>query len=309
MPGIPTLNPKDFTLDMLRDRWLFLLVRVLAEPLAAALAPPLIAFGPQWETVDAQSRTLSDAVLQAKANTVTADNALNKVAQDASTAIHGGQQPDVTLPVHQLYFGNATPHEFRKPILGSQLASMNAWPELLAKATQPELLALAAAGDAAVSAGEAAATALQDAEANLAKFELDGALKQLFDSYNALAAKTYGGLRAIVHDQPGLNLPQSWPESFFLHESRAAAPRTIEGVKAEIEKRKAAVAELEALLVELEAKKQAAEAIALEEAKAQEAAALAKAAAAAAKKEAAAAKKKADLASAAAKRARKKLKA
>jgi hypothetical protein len=308
MPGIPTLNPKDFTLDMLRDRWLFMLVRVLAEPLSAALAPPLIAFGPQWDSVDAQSRTLSDAVLQAKANTVTADNGLNTLVLDVSSVIHGGQQPDVTLPVHQLYFGNATPYEFRKPVLGSQLASMNAWPDLLAKATQPELLALAAAGDAAVSAGEAAATALQDAEANLAKFELDGAMKQLFDSYNALAAKTYGALRAIVHDQPALNLPQSWPESFFLHESRAATAKTIEAVKVELEKRKAAVAESEALLLELETKKQAAEAMALEEAKAQEAAALAKAAAAAAKKEAAAAQKKANLAIAAAKRARKKLK-
>jgi hypothetical protein len=299
MAGIPTLNPKDTTPDTLRDHWLFPMVRVQAEPLAAALVDPLVAFGLKWEATDKQWRVLKDAVLQARANTITADNGLNTFAQEVSTAIHGGKQPDVSHPVHQLYFGSATPYEFRRPVLGSQLAAMTSWPALLAKATQPELLALAGAGAAVVSAAEAAAAALKEAEDNLAKFELDGELKELFDSYNAVAAKTYGALRGIVHDEPSLNLPQSWPESFFLHESRAAAPKSIEAVKAEIQRRKAALAEAEALLQQLEAKQQEDEAKALEEEKALEAAALAM-------KEAAAAKQRAADAILAAKRAKKK---
>src|SRR5690242_6789328 len=109
MSGIPTLDPRTIDHDTLRDHWMFLLVRVQSEPLAAALVPPLAAFGAQWSAFDQKATVLNDAALAARAAAVAADNVLNRLADQVSAAIHDGKQPDLSSPVHHLYFGTATP--------------------------------------------------------------------------------------------------------------------------------------------------------------------------------------------------------
>jgi hypothetical protein len=275
MAGIPTLQPHTTTLDSLRSHLLFLLVRAQAEPLAKPFVDPIAALVPQWDAVDAERRKLSDAVLQAKANAVAADNALNKLADEVSAVVHDGKVPDLTNPLHLLYFGNEAPSDFKRPTLGAQLEAMKKWPSLLAKAEQPALLALVPAAENAVAAGTAADAALIEAEAALDKFELDGPLAALFAAYNSAAATTFGGLKALVHDQKALKLPATWPNTFFLHESRRKKPTTPAEAQKAVEKAKAELERAQQLLTDLQAKEQAVKdaAAAAEKAKADAAAA------------------------------------
>lgn len=260
MPGLPTLKPETTTLQTLRKHWIFLLVRVQSEPLAASFAAPLVAFGPQWDTVAKQATTLSDALYQARASAIFAGDVLNQLAAQVSAAIHEGKKADVSLPLHQLYFGSSTVSQTERPSLGTQLSSMRPWPGLLAIATQPELLALAPLVTEGVAVADVVETHREAAQSNEDKFELDGELRQLFDDYNALAATTFEGLKAIVHDQPELKLGGDWAESFFLHESRAQVATTLAQATAEVKKLQDDLAAAQQRLVELKAKQTAAEA-------------------------------------------------
>ena len=257
MAGIPTLHFIHTTLDQLRDHLLFLMVRVQAEPLAAAFVPAAQALLPQWDTVDVQHRKLSDAVLLAKAHAIVKDNALNRVADQVSAVIHGGSTVDVSDPTHHIYFAKETTSDFKKPLLGKQLKAMQTWPGLLAEADQAGLKALAPAAASAVSDGEAAEKALAKAGAELDKFELDGPVKDLFDAYNAMAATTFGGLKAIAHAQKAPKLPASWAQTFFLHDTRRAkALGSAEAEKA-VNKLKAELAAAEQALADAKAAEQA----------------------------------------------------
>lgn len=172
------------------------------------------------------------------------------------------------------------------------------WPALLAKATQPALLALAPAVAAGVTAADGAAADVKAAQIASDKFQLDGALKQLFDACNALAATTFGGLKAIVHDHPELKLGGDWADSFFLHESRPQGATTVKQAKADVIRIAGELAVAQQRLTELEEKQKTAEGDALVEAEAQQVVA-------AAKKETAAAKQREKEAIEAAKKPRK----
>jgi hypothetical protein len=167
------------------------------------------------------------------------------------------------LPRHQLYFGSLTPSEARRPVLGSQLTMMHPWPALLSAATQPALLALAPAVATGVTAADGAAATLVTAQVAVDKFQLDGALKQLFDAYNAIAATTFGGLKAIVHDHPELKRGSDWADSFYLHESRPQGATTVALAKAEVKRITGELAVAQQRLTDLEDKQKTAEADAL----------------------------------------------
>lgn len=295
MPGIPTLQPEDASLGTLRKHWMFLRVGVASEPLAAALVSELEAFGPRFDTVAAEAQRLGDAVLLARTKAVAADHGLNRLADQVSSAIHDGKKPDLDLPLHQLYFGRKRPSVMKRPILGTQLEVMRAWPGLLAQAMQPELLALAPAVAAGVEAAEVAAKKLTSALAAEDVFKLAGARKELFAVYNALVARTFGALKGIGHNNTGLRLSPDWAESFFLHEGHKET-ETVASVSAELARLERAVEATRRRLSDLEAEEREAEAAKAAEAAAREAVAAAKRETAAAKqreREAVAAAKKA----------------
>lgn len=58
-------------------------------------------------------------------------------------------------------------------------------------------------------------------------FHDGGERKSLFDQFNALCAKAYGGLKAFVHSHPELDLPAGYAESFFQQGVVASAPKTL----------------------------------------------------------------------------------
>jgi hypothetical protein len=269
MTGIATLKPETDSIKKLRNHWIFLLVRLQSEPLAASFVPPVLALGDKIDEVTRTGTKLTDACLRARAAAITADNLINRLSDRVSAAIHEGKRADLSLPLHQLYFGSLAPAEAKRGILGPQILLMMPWPALLAKATQPALLALAAEVKSGLDLALAAEGALQMAEAEYSKFLLDGEVKQLFKAYNALAASTFGGLRAIAHEQAELKLDAGWAESFYLHETRNPGVTTVIQARNAVKKLTEELAGAQAQLAELEAEEAAAEEAALQAANAE----------------------------------------
>lgn len=222
-----TLRPDDESLATLRDHWFFLLVRIMNEPLAAALVAPLQAFGPQLDAVMKKEQDLEDDMTKADAAAVAVDRVLDGLSDQVSVVIHGGKKVDTSLPQHKLYYGKKTPARAIVPVLGSQLKMMIAWPQELDQSTVPALKVLAPPVKQAVADGVDAEKVIADAATANRKFRLDGERRQLFDAYNSLAATTYGALKAIVHDHPELALGLDWADSFFRRRQRSRAPSTV----------------------------------------------------------------------------------
>ena len=120
-------------------------------------------------------------------------------------------------------------------------------------ALAPELEGLVTAAKKTVSDVEAAQLALQT-------FRTIGVRKQFIDKCNAQNKTTRGVLDEMPH-KPGAQLPTTFADDFFIHDSREEPEDpTIESVTADIADLKQQLAEAEALLVELQAAaKQAAE--------------------------------------------------
>lgn len=93
-------------------------------------------------------------------------------------------------------------------------------------------------------------------------------MKQLFDAYSALAATTFGGLKAIVHDHPELKLGSDWADSLYLHESRPQGATTAALARAEVKRITGELAVAQQRLTDLEEKQKTAEADALAESEA-----------------------------------------
>ncbi len=214
MPGILTLK-STLSLDVLRAHWRFALARIKSDPNAAAYVADFTAFGPTWVTVDQSEMAYEDAVAAADAAVVSADEAIDALVDKVAAAVFGGRKVAPNPALAQLYFGSQTPSQFRRPILGTELQNVQAWPAHLAAATQAGLQALAAPMTAAVSAGNAAAKAFRAALAARDSFRLGGDRQKAFDTFNSLCARAYGGLKAFAHEHPDLSLPSTYAESFF----------------------------------------------------------------------------------------------
>lgn len=258
MAGIPTANAATESLDALRGRWTFTLARLKGDPRGAPFVAAFAGFGPTWDAADAQDMALADAVSDARAGAVLADGALDRLVDQVTAAIYGGKKVNVNLPLHQLYFGGATPSAFKRPVLGAQLAGMQKWPAKLAAAAEPALSALAPAATAAFDGATAAAKALSDALAARESFGLGGPRKKAFDAFNALCATTYGGLKTFVHNNPQLDLPAGYAESFFEHATAAggsaANPATLEGANALVARLEQKLGRARSLQADLQAK-------------------------------------------------------
>jgi hypothetical protein len=213
MAGIPTIKDTDYTFDELRGFWKFLLGRIMTEPTAAAFLADVTAFGIEWKAADDMETQLQDAVDYADALATTKDVLIDAFGGKLHTLIHGSNKVDTTDPTHVLFFGSQTLTEHRRPRLGAQLLVQSEWPTKLAGSTVQAFKDLAAESTALVADAKAAEKGLATAKAALATFRNGGARSQVFATFNALCAKTFGGLKALAHTTPGL--AAGWAESFF----------------------------------------------------------------------------------------------
>ena len=242
MPGPLTVNDATATLDTLRAHWRFTLSRLKSDPNGAPYVADLSAFEASWDAADKKERMLDDAVAHAEAGAVFADGGLDRLVDQVTVAIHGGKKPNLSLPLNRLYFGALTPSQLKRPILGTELAQIHGWPQLLGQASQPELSALAPAAAAAMQPADAAAGALSKALSERDTFRLSGDRTKLFDAFNALTARTHAGLKALALEHPELKLGTTYAESFFLHSTGSRFGKTVAEASAAADKLKAKAA-------------------------------------------------------------------
>jgi hypothetical protein len=144
-----------------------------------------------------------------------------------------GGHPTHPLKLH--LFKKKSLGKFQKPVVRGQLAIMKAWPSSLMgsdnetlKAMVPELNALLAAADSAVSIQGTASAANR-------QFRDVGTRKQFIDKVNALRKQTHGELSKVPFQQ--LGLPSDFADQFFRPEPRVEEEEeeeTIDTVKASI---------------------------------------------------------------------------
>jgi hypothetical protein len=244
MAGILTLKD-DLSLDVLRTHARFATARVKSDPNAASYVAGFTAFMTQWTAADQQQLANEDAVTDALAAAVAADAALDALADAVNLAINGAKKPSASNPQQKLYFGTTAPSKFKQPILGNQLKSMDQWPALLGQSTVPALKALAAQATTAVQNGTTAATAVSAAIAAREAWNNGGPRKAIFDSFNGLAASTYGALKAFALANPHLGLPTNYAETFFQRSAPSPYGKTVNEASAALARaqKKTAVAQ------------------------------------------------------------------
>jgi hypothetical protein len=236
MAGISTADDQNESLDTLRSRYRYAHARLKSDPNGAPYVADFAAFGAEWALASQKEADKEDAIIDAEAAAVSADAALDRLVRRVSSAIFGGKKVNASLPLATVYFGGSAPSDFMRPVLGKQLSGMSTWPALLSQATQPSLRALAPEASV-VPVADAAAKALSTAIADRDLFRDGGERKRLFDHFNALCAKAYGGLKALEHSHPELELPPGYAESFFMQgPSPSAQPTTVAAADALIKR-------------------------------------------------------------------------
>jgi hypothetical protein len=108
-------------------------------------------------------------------------------------------------------------HLFKRPMLGSQLEAMRAWPASLAGSESPALQALGAELLPIIAEADEAVKAKGASEQARDAFRDIDARKRYIDSVNAARKEAYGALAKMPHQH--LGLPSSFADGFFRREA------------------------------------------------------------------------------------------
>jgi hypothetical protein len=252
-----------------------------SHPLAAPFASRFDAFQQTWFTTFTARAALQIAVGKAEGAIVGADNNLDDFIDILDRTLLILTKNDRAAALYRFYFGLQTPSEQKRPILADELTTVKGWVASLQASPHPPLAALAAALIGLIAAADAAVKTHQDAVQALKDFDLLGGKKELIDAFNVLRQTVYGELAAMPHAHPDAMLPATFADRFFRH----AINKGITGIKspdivqARITSLQSKVTAAQSHLASLQAEAQAREAaealtekdaLALEQAKANE---------------------------------------
>jgi hypothetical protein len=247
---IRTLN-LDEPLDILEEECRNTHVALMARPLTAPLAAPFLELRQDWFTLQATELQLNAAIALANAMAFVVDEELNTICDGVKSVVLVDVKNNRAAPLFQRYYGNQTPSELKKPILGTQLATMRTWvpsltdsPNNTMKDYGEQLSGVVAKADEAVATQLVAQQMFDD-------FTI-GERKTFVDKFNALRKTTYGKLAEMPHSYPALNLPKSFADGFFAHPMGGRTPalselaREINVLKNRLKRREDLYSEIEA---------------------------------------------------------------
>lgn len=252
----------------------YTLSRVRAHPLAVQHVPIFEDLRTECMQVLIEDFSLLEGVADAQATVDISGETLDGLATRFYRTVLLITGESRNHPIMTYYFGDKTLTEFRRPVLGTQLAEMTRWiPSLQTadprlQAYEPELIAAVAAATQAAQAKKQAIDARR-------QFRDLGARRQLVDRLNAIRKEVHGSMAKLPHEHT--DLPTSFADLFFRRDPGRSevedddAMDTVEGVLAHLEELRVATAEAAERLAELQAEAEA-EAKAAEEKAAEEAA-------------------------------------
>jgi hypothetical protein len=226
--GIPTIDPRSTFASFDAD-FLYSMARFRADVGKYAVLVSIIAefeaFEPQLIEGGRQERALIAKVYDADALVERADDGLDlisdAVAAAATLDLKARKKKKESAPEYIRLYGGLSPSSFKRPVLGKQLESMTGWPSALAGWPNPTLQGYGIQLLPAIEVGKNAEKAKTNAEQALADFRISGPRKATGDKFNAIRKWAHGLLGQFAHDHPELNLPASFADDYFRHESAA----------------------------------------------------------------------------------------
>lgn len=232
----------------------YTLSRLRAHPLGAPHIPVFEALRAQCLQGLGQEVELLEEQADAQARVDASDDVLNGLATRFSRTLLNLTGDDRSHPTYTFYFGDTPLADFKRPILGAQLARMAAWIPSLATA-DPSLQAMQGELTAAVAAGQQAAQAKEAAIQHRREFRDIGPRRALVDRLNSVRKETHGALAGLPHENSLLS--SNFADQFFRREQSrvdadADALDSVEAVQARLEELRAEIAAAEARLHEFE---------------------------------------------------------
>lgn len=166
-----------------------------------------------------QEALIDVEVTKATARITVAGDALGDYVDVVSRTALIATNGETAVPLYALFFDDKSPSLIRRPKLGSKLTRIRGWVSHLKTSGVPALVALAPEVEAAVNEADLAVKALDEAKLAQKEFRTVGARRAAIDEFNALRKSTYGAIAELPHKHPEKNLPNTFAERFFQHET------------------------------------------------------------------------------------------
>jgi hypothetical protein len=249
------LDPERTTLEDLVTEIRYTLVRLRLHPQGSALVPRFEALLADAQAAFLQEMALRAALYEADVAIGWRDENIDIVVRMiASTILKivGNERRD---PLYQRYFGNQSPSEVTRPVLGKELETVRSWIESLAASPHEELKQLANLLEERVTAADVAVEAQRDRRQQLDDFRLLGARQRIFERANAERKEAYGVLSKMPYSEPtllqgaGRQEPGDFGQRFFRAQRRRDnEPLDVDEAREALERTRKAVTEAEAEL-------------------------------------------------------------
>jgi hypothetical protein len=254
----PSTFTADTALEAIDEELTFTLSILRRYDFAAQWATQYEALLQRCDAIGLEQRKLRRAMTAAQGQVNAADLALDALVDLVDLTVATATGKDASHPLRRLLFQDWRAAELKRPALGAELEVVRAWPELLRRSEIPALIDLAPRVEAAVTAADAAVSALADAQNVNREFRLTGARKRFIDEVNALRASSFGALKEHQHKHPELLLPSEFAGELFRRKGRGSKT-TVDSVDAQLASLQADLELLQAQRAKLLAAQQAAQ--------------------------------------------------
>ena len=242
--ALSTLNPTMTGEELLRENT-EPLVNLEADDLVMDLAPPFAQLQDEILASMAEEAQLILAVARAEARGRRIDGKIDILVDELKYALLILTNNDTSAEPYTHYFKEKQPAEVKEPVLGEELDTVAAWIPSLKGSVHVSLKAIGAKFEPLVAAGQASTKEISDASQALVAFYEVGGRHTLVQKMNAERKFAHGKLGQLIHDKPALGLPVSFPDSFFLHDTRKRKKDTPASIDAEIDALKKKIRALE----------------------------------------------------------------
>src|SRR5262249_856445 len=137
------LLPMNASVEGILDEYIYTLVRLRADPLAAPLLPRFEAFFDDWKKIRDHEIELRIQHASGEAGIGLCDDGLDLLVDTVSHTLPQLENEDRASALCLHLFNGIAPSVFKRPVLGEQLEAMRHWAEALSTQQSPELAALA----------------------------------------------------------------------------------------------------------------------------------------------------------------------
>jgi hypothetical protein len=196
------LDPERTTLEDLVSELRYTLVRLRLHPAGAALVSRFEALLADAQQAFLQEMALRATLYEAEVALGWRDENIDIVVRTIAATILKIVANDRRDPLYQRYFGNQSPSEVTRPVLGKELETVRGWIESLAASPHDELKQLANLLEERVTAADVAIEAQRDRRQQLDDFRLLGPRQRIFERANAERKEAYGVLSKMPYSEP-----------------------------------------------------------------------------------------------------------